>query len=102
MEYFLGYESLSDSSSPSSSESESDTTSHHQGHDDTHATTIRPGHDDVAKRIGRQGSDWTRTVLRNDDMLAYVYRLILELARLSDDDREGMGWAGDVGGSGVA
>lgn len=99
MEYFLGYESHNPTLDSSASNStDNDPAKAHEGHGDTGAV-LRPGHDDVAKRIGMQGSEWTRTVLRTDDMLAYVYRLILELARLSDDEREGMGYAEDTKGT---
>lgn len=54
------------------------------------------GHDEAAKRIALDGAAWARTVLRDEDMLVYVYRLILELARLMDDRREQMGWVGDL------
>lgn len=56
----------------------------------------RPGHDEVARSIAADGSEWSRTVLRDEDMLAYTYRLILELARLNDERRENMGWTDDL------
>lgn len=56
------------------------------------------GHDDVAERIAMDGKEWTEKVLRREDMLVYVMRLLLEYARLCDDDRERMGWR--EGGSG--
>jgi hypothetical protein len=51
------------------------------------------GHDDEAKSIALEGKAWTEKVLRKDDMSVYVLRLLLEYARLCDDDREKMGWA---------
>jgi hypothetical protein len=33
-------------------------------------------------------------VLRREDMQIYVMRLLLEYARLCDDDRDVLGWAG--------
>ncbi|KAK5070243.1 hypothetical protein LTR64_002082 [Lithohypha guttulata] len=49
-------------------------------------------HDDVAKEIASEGQKWADTVLRKEDMLVYVYRLILEYARVSDDRRDEMRW----------
>ena len=52
--------------------------------------------DEVAERIARQGREWAESVLRKEDMLVYVYRLLLEYARVSDPDREEMGFADDL------
>lgn len=54
------------------------------------------GHDYKAQEIAEAGSEWARKVLRNEDMLVYMYRLILELARLFDDRRNDMGFASDL------
>lgn len=51
------------------------------------------GHDDVARSIALDGKMWAEKVLRKEDMSVYVFRLLLEYARLCDDDREKMGWA---------
>lgn len=62
------------------------------------------GHDEEAKRIALEGKEWAERVLRKEDMSIYVFRLLLEYARLCDDDREKMGWAeklGVVGEKGV-
>ncbi|KAK5096066.1 hypothetical protein LTR70_001475 [Exophiala xenobiotica] len=50
-------------------------------------------HDDVAEKIALEGRRWSDTVLRKEDMLVYVYRLVLEYARVSDDKRAEMGWS---------
>ncbi|KAI0074327.1 capsular associated protein [Panus rudis PR-1116 ss-1] len=42
------------------------------------------------RRIARAGKQWKRTMGRRVDMEAYVYRLILEYARLCADDRDSM------------
>jgi len=47
-----------------------------------------PGHDNAAKNIAMSGHDWAQKVLRKEDMQVYVYRLLLEYARLVDDNRE--------------
>ena len=51
------------------------------------------GHDAVAKNIALEGKTWAEKVLRSEDMSIYVFRLILEYARLCDDDRNVLGWA---------
>ena len=55
-----------------------------------------PGHDDEAKKIAYDGRDWSRKVLRKEDMQIYVFRLLLEYARVCDDNRENLGFVGDL------
>lgn len=50
------------------------------------------GHDEVAKDIALGGKEWAEKVLRKEDMQVYVLRLLLEYARLCDDERDMMGW----------
>jgi len=50
------------------------------------------GRDEAAKSIALGGKEWAEKVLRREDMQIYVYRLLLEYARLCDDDREVLGW----------
>ena len=57
---------------------------------------VLEGHDSVAQGIGEGGGEWSRSVLRTEDMLIYMYRMILEVARISDDGRNEMGWAEDL------
>ncbi|KAF2184499.1 glycosyltransferase family 90 protein, partial [Zopfia rhizophila CBS 207.26] len=52
-------------------------------------------HDDAARRIGQAGKAWADRVLRKEDTLIYVYRLLLEYVRVVDDRRERLGWVGD-------
>ena len=59
------------------------------------------GHDDVAEKIATEGKEWTERVLRKEDMQIYVFRLLLEYARLCDDDRDVLGWA-DMGSNTTA
>lgn len=54
------------------------------------------GHDAIARGIALSGREWAQRVLRKDDMLVYVYRVILEFARLCHDSRYKMGWADDL------
>ena len=55
-----------------------------------------PGHDEAAKKIAYDGRDWSRKVLRKEDMQIYVFRLLLEYARVCDDNRENLGFVGDL------
>lgn len=54
----------------------------------------KEGHDDVAEEIATAGKIWAERVLRKEDMQIYVFRLLLEYARLCDDNRENLGWIG--------
>lgn len=46
------------------------------------------GHDRQAEKIAMNGKSWAEQVLRLEDMEIYVFRLLLEYARLSDDRRD--------------
>jgi Glycosyl transferase family 90 len=54
------------------------------------------GHDMVAHRIASEGRAWAEKVLRREDMLMYVWRVLLEFARICDDDRDELGYVGDL------
>jgi hypothetical protein len=54
------------------------------------------GRDGLARRIAEQGKEWAEKVIRKEDMMVYVYRLLLEYARVVDDERERLGWVGDL------
>ena len=54
------------------------------------------GHDQAAEKIAAEGKEWAELVLRKEDMLIYVFRLLLEYARVLDEEREKMGWVDDV------
>ncbi|KAF8126811.1 hypothetical protein EV363DRAFT_1524658 [Boletus edulis] len=47
-------------------------------------------HDALARRIARAGRAWSRQYWRRADMTAYMYRLLLEYARVTSLDRESM------------
>jgi Glycosyl transferase family 90 len=53
-------------------------------------------HDDQADKIALEGREWADRVLREKDMLVYVYRLLLEYARINDPNREDMGFGQDL------
>ncbi|GAA5885978.1 hypothetical protein JCM6882_004220 [Rhodosporidiobolus microsporus] len=44
------------------------------------------GHDSVAEKIGEAGRQWARDFWRYEDMAAYMYRLVLEYARILHHD----------------
>lgn len=54
------------------------------------------GHDHVAEQIATDGKEWAEKVLRKEDMQIYTLRLLLEYARVLDDDRVNLGWVDDV------
>ena len=53
-------------------------------------------HDENAKMIAQNGKAWAERVLRKEDMQIYMYRLLLEYARVCDDDRDKLGYVGDL------
>lgn len=53
-------------------------------------------HDRTARKIALEGKEWADQVLRKEDMQIYMLRLLLEYARVMDDDREILGWVDDV------
>ncbi|KXJ93662.1 hypothetical protein Micbo1qcDRAFT_158517 [Microdochium bolleyi] len=52
--------------------------------------------DRVAQFIAEQGAAWAARVLRREDMLLYVWRVLLEWARVCDENRERLGFVGDL------
>ncbi|KAK7409241.1 hypothetical protein QQX98_008551 [Neonectria punicea] len=56
----------------------------------------RNGHDAAAEKMAMDGKGWAEKVLRKKDMQIYVLRLLLEYARVLDDDRATMGWVDDA------
>lgn len=54
------------------------------------------GHDDAAQKIAEEGKWWAERVLRKEDMQVYVYRLLLEYARICDEQRERLGFVEDL------
>lgn len=58
--------------------------------------TGRGARDDKARKIALDGMHWAEKVLRKEDMQIYVYRLILEFARVCDDKRALLGWVEDL------
>jgi hypothetical protein len=50
------------------------------------------GKEKEAETIAMQGRDWTNKVLRKEDMEIYMFRLLLEWGRLTDDNREELGY----------
>lgn len=54
------------------------------------------GHDREGARIARQSKEWAARVLRRDDMLLYVWRLLLEYGRVLDPKRDKLGFVDDL------
>ncbi|PHH87565.1 hypothetical protein CDD83_8687 [Cordyceps sp. RAO-2017] len=55
------------------------------------------GHDAEARKIAADGKSWAEAVLRREDMKLYVWRLLLEYARVVDDDRDRLAFVEDAG-----
>ncbi|PKX97010.1 putative capsular associated protein [Aspergillus novofumigatus IBT 16806] len=55
-----------------------------------------PGHDSAARKIALNGKEWAEKVLRREDMQIYMYRLLLEYARICDDRRDNLGYTEDI------
>ncbi|KJK61805.1 hypothetical protein P875_00086663 [Aspergillus parasiticus SU-1] len=56
----------------------------------------RDRHDKQAEKIAMDGKSWAEKVLRQEDMQIYVYRLLLEYARLCDDQRDSLAFVEDL------
>ncbi|KAI4680671.1 uncharacterized protein J4E84_007810 [Alternaria hordeiaustralica] len=66
------------------------------GTGDDHVAVLYGAHDKAAEKIAFSGQEWANSVLRKEDMFIYTLRLLLEYARLCDDNREQLGFAGHV------
>ncbi|KAI1498459.1 lipopolysaccharide-modifying protein [Biscogniauxia marginata] len=55
-------------------------------------------HDIVAQHIAEEGRDWAEKVMRREDMKLYVWRLLLEYARVMDPKRDRLAFVGDLTG----
>ncbi|TKX23671.1 hypothetical protein C1H76_4186 [Elsinoe australis] len=49
------------------------------------------GHENEGQGIAEVGREWSRQVLRKEDMEIYMFRLLLEWGRLTDDGRDEIG-----------
>ena len=49
---------------------------------------------EAGERIAEAGREWAGRVLRKEDMEIYMFRLLLEWGRLTDDRRDEIGFAG--------
>ena len=52
--------------------------------------------DAAARALAEAGKNWAERVLRRQDMLLYVWRLLLEYARVTDPDRDLLGFVADL------
>ncbi|KAI4761993.1 hypothetical protein E4T52_05831 [Aureobasidium sp. EXF-3400] len=50
-----------------------------------------PAHDKQAEYIAEAGREWSNKVLRKEDMEIYMFRLLLEWGRITDDKRDELG-----------
>ncbi|GAA94302.1 hypothetical protein E5Q_00951 [Mixia osmundae IAM 14324] len=55
-----------------------------------HKSMFAVAHDAELRDIGLQGREWAKNEVRREDMCLYMYRLALEWARITSDDREAM------------
>ncbi|KAJ6436682.1 Lipopolysaccharide-modifying protein [Purpureocillium lavendulum] len=53
-------------------------------------------HDEAAETIATEGKRWAEQVYRREDMKLYVWRLLLEYARVMDDDRDLLAYVADL------
>ncbi|KAJ6037373.1 hypothetical protein N7540_001652 [Penicillium herquei] len=60
--------------------------------DSSRGITRMDAHFEQGRWIGEQGRKWTEIALRKEDMEIYFFRLLLEWARLTDDQRESLGF----------
>lgn len=54
------------------------------------------GHDAEAEVIAMESRNWAKAVFRDEDMKLYVWRLLLEYARVVDDNRHRLAYVGDL------
>ncbi|KAI1809269.1 glycosyltransferase family 90 protein [Poronia punctata] len=54
------------------------------------------GHDDEAQMIAEESRQWSESVMRREDMLLYVWRLLLEYARVMDPSRDRLAYVEDL------
>lgn len=55
-----------------------------------------PAHDLEGETIAEDGRLWAENVMRKEDMLLYVHRVLLEYGRICDDDRDRLGFTDDL------
>ncbi|TVY83473.1 Beta-1,2-xylosyltransferase [Lachnellula suecica] len=52
-------------------------------------------HNFEGRKLGQQGREWASKVLRKEDIEIYMYRLLIEYARVMDDNRDRIGYSAD-------
>ncbi|KAJ5301710.1 hypothetical protein PENANT_c002G04868 [Penicillium antarcticum] len=77
MTYFIGLGNSSSSTLPASGE------------------PYVQSHDFEAEVIAAQSREWAQQALRNEDLEIYLYLLLLEYGRITDDNRDSIGYSGD-------
>jgi hypothetical protein len=66
------------------------------GYKDAQGKEVVADHDAVAEAIAQAGFEWGNKVMRKEDMLVYLMRVLLEYARLQDDQRDELGYVADL------
>ncbi|KAF1965629.1 hypothetical protein BU23DRAFT_584903 [Bimuria novae-zelandiae CBS 107.79] len=66
------------------------------GGEDDGTVVMRDGHDEQARKIAIQGKEWAEKVLRREDMLVCLLRLLLEYRRLCEEERDAMRWVDNL------
>jgi len=66
-----------------------------EGHSAGSSAIYVARHDFEAQRIAQLSREWANKVLRRDDIEVYTFRLLLEYARIIDDNRDRIGYSGD-------
>ncbi|KAL9088731.1 MAG: hypothetical protein Q9165_006040 [Trypethelium subeluteriae] len=68
------------------------TLAYFNGFPETQDSKEFPPHEDAAQRIAEEGKRWAERVLRKEDMEVYMFRLLLEWGRVTDDRRDELGF----------
>ena len=68
------------------------TLAYFKGFPATEETQELPSHEDAAQRIAEDGKRWADRVLRKEDLEIYMFRLLLEWGRITDDRRDDLGF----------
>lgn len=62
------------------------------GNGDENGNVVMKGNEKAGEMIAEAGREWAGKVLRKEDMEIYMFRLLLEWGRLTDDRRDEIGF----------
>ena len=71
------------------------TLAYFRGFPATKRTSELPAHEEAAQRIAEDGKRWAEKVMRKEDMEIYMFRLLLEWGRVTDDRRDSIGFGAE-------